>query len=140
MAGETYYRKNRVKANIAPSDVAKELGLSYRRYTLIEKGIIKMPNDLINKFNEVINRGLNINKLDQLNNEQIVNEYKRFISLGIIKFDEKLPSCRQLASDLGINPNTVQRAYNVLEQDGYINVLPKKGVYVCYQVNNDVNK
>ena len=75
MAGETYYRKNRVKANIAPSDVAKELGLSYRRYTLIEKGIIKMPNDLINKFNEVINRGLNINKLDQLNNEQIVNEY-----------------------------------------------------------------
>ena len=72
MAGETYYRKNRVKANIAPSDVAKELGLSYRRYTLIEKGIIKMPNDLINKFNEVINRGLNINKLDQLNNEQIL--------------------------------------------------------------------
>ena len=72
--------------------------------------------------------------------EQIVNEYKRFISLGIIKFDEKLPSCRQLASDLGINPNTVQRAYNVLEQDGYINVLPKKGVYVCYQANNELNK
>ena len=72
--------------------------------------------------------------------EQIVNEYKRFISLGIIKFDEKLPSCRQLASDLGINPNTVQWAYNVLEQDGYIKVLPKKGVYVCYQINNDFNK
>lgn len=75
MAGETYYRKNRVKSNIAPSDIAKELGLSYRRYNLIEKGIIKMPKDLINKFNEIINRGQNINRLDQLNNEQIVNEY-----------------------------------------------------------------
>lgn len=68
--------------------------------------------------------------------EQIVNEYKRFITLGIIRYDEKLPSCRQLAFDLGINPNTVQRAYNVLEQEGYIKVLPKKGVYVSYDKNS----
>lgn len=71
--------------------------------------------------------------------EQIVNEYKRYISLGVIRKDEKLPSCRALASELGINPNTVQRAYNVLENDGYITVLPKKGVYVSFEKINEVD-
>ena len=67
--------------------------------------------------------------------EQIVSEYKRYIRLGIIKKDEKLPSCRTLASDLGVNPNTVVRAYSVLENEGYIKVLPKKGVYVTFEEN-----
>ena len=71
--------------------------------------------------------------------EQIVNEYKRYISLGVIRKDEKLPSCRALASELGINPNTVQRAYNVLENDGYITVLPKKGVYVSFEKINEID-
>ncbi len=71
--------------------------------------------------------------------EQIVNEYKRYISLGVIRKDDKLPSCRALASELGINPNTVQRAYNVLENDGYITVLPKKGVYVSFEKINEIN-
>ena len=62
--------------------------------------------------------------------EQIVNEYKRFISLNVLKEDDKLPSCRELAKELGINPNTVSKAYTVLESEGYIKVLPKKGVYV----------
>ena len=70
--------------------------------------------------------------------EQIVENYKRYIKLGIIKKDEKLPSCRTLASDLGVNPNTVVRAYNVLENEGYIKVLPKKGVYVTY--SEDINE
>lgn len=69
--------------------------------------------------------------------EQIVNEYKRFISLNILQNDDKLPSCRQLAKELGINPNTVSKAYSVLEQEGYIKVLPKKGVYVSYRSNNE---
>ena len=65
--------------------------------------------------------------------EQLVNEYKRFIELGIIKKDEKMPSCRELARELGINPNTVVRAYDVLEQLGYIITIPKKGAYVTYE-------
>ena len=69
--------------------------------------------------------------------EQIVNEYKRYISLNILKYDDKLPSCRQLAMELGINPNTVVRAYNVLENEGYIRVVPKKGVYVSYDCNSN---
>lgn len=72
--------------------------------------------------------------------EQIVNEYKRLIELNVIRTDEKLPSCRQLAIDLGVNPNTVSRAYSVLEEEGYIIAIPKKGVYVCYEGKEDSKK
>ena len=65
--------------------------------------------------------------------QQIVDYYKRYITLGIIKEDEKLPSCRNLASELGINPNTVERAYKILEQEGYIKNIAKKGkVFVIF--------
>ena len=69
--------------------------------------------------------------------EQIVNEYKRFIILNIIRYGDKLPSCRQLAIELGVNPNTVAKAYSVLEAEGYIKVLNKKGVYVIYQKDKE---
>ena len=72
--------------------------------------------------------------------QQIVDYYKRYISLKIIKPMEKLPSCRTLASELGINPNTVERAYSILEKEGYIITIPKKGVYVSYEGNNDVDE
>lgn len=61
--------------------------------------------------------------------QQIVDYFKRYISLAIIGPNEKLPSCRALASELGINPNTVERAYKILEQEGYIVTIAKKGVY-----------
>ena len=70
--------------------------------------------------------------------EQIVSEYKRFIELGIIKKDEKMPSCRTLGKELGINPNTVVRAYSVLEKDGYIITLPKKGAFVIYSKEGSI--
>lgn len=65
----------------------------------------------------------------------IYNQYKKYIELGIYKPNDKLPSVRMLANDLGINPNTVQRAYTMLEENGFIKTLPKKGVYVL-----DMNK
>lgn len=61
---------------------------------------------------------------------QIVEDIKRKIELGLLTEGEKLPSCRELALSLGINPNTVQRAYSELEESGYIYTQPKKGVYV----------
>ncbi len=61
---------------------------------------------------------------------QIVEDMKRKIELGLLKEDERLPSCRELALKMGINPNTVQRAYSELEEDGYIYTIEKKGVYV----------
>lgn len=61
---------------------------------------------------------------------QIVSDIKRKIALGVFAEGEKLPSCRELGLRLGINPNTVQRAYATLEEDGVIYTIPKKGIYV----------
>lgn len=60
---------------------------------------------------------------------QIAESIKRDIRSGIIEGGEKLPSCREFALKMGINPNTVQRAYTLLEEDGVIFAIPKKGVY-----------
>lgn len=70
--------------------------------------------------------------------EEIVDQYKQQIKLGVLKDGDRLPSCRTLAVDLGINPNTVARSYKVLEHDGYIRTIEKKGVYVDYTATSDV--
>ena len=69
--------------------------------------------------------------------ESIVLEYKRYIEMGVYKDGDKLPSVRALASSLGVNPNTVQKAYTQMEADGYIQTLEKKGVYVTYKARID---
>ena len=67
---------------------------------------------------------------------EIAERYKEYIRLGIIKNGEKLPSVRAAACEMGVNPNTVARAYSVLEADGYISSLPKKGVFVIWENGN----
>lgn len=62
--------------------------------------------------------------------ESIVESIGRDIELGIYREGERLPSCRELAMEMGINPNTVQRAYAELEARGVIYTIPKKGVFV----------
>lgn len=66
---------------------------------------------------------------------EIAERYKEYIRQGVIKNQEKLPSVRQAAEELSVNPNTVARAYSKLEEDGYIRSLPKKGAYVIYEGN-----
>ena len=63
---------------------------------------------------------------------EIAEKYKEYIRLGIIKNGEKLPSVRTAAGELGVNPNTIARAYSKLEEEGYICALPKKGVFVTH--------
>lgn len=72
--------------------------------------------------------------------ERIVERIKRDIALGILEKDEKLPSCRELALEMGVNPNTVQHAYSTLEEQGVIYTLPKKGVYVKGHNSTDLLK
>lgn len=62
--------------------------------------------------------------------EQIKSQIEKFIDAGILKPNDKLPSVRNLANDLGINPNTVMKAYQELEANGLIYTLNKKGVFV----------
>ena len=62
--------------------------------------------------------------------EQIVNEVERFITLGIFKPKQKIESVRELASNLGINPNTVKKAYDELERRGAITTISTKGTFI----------
>lgn len=61
--------------------------------------------------------------------EQVKTTLRKLIVSGAMSPDEKLPSVRELASQLAINPNTIQRAYRELEQEGYIISIPGKGNY-----------
>ena len=56
--------------------------------------------------------------------EQIRDGLRKLIVTGALGADEKLPSVRALAAQLAINPNTIQRAYNELEGEGYIYSVP----------------
>jgi GntR family transcriptional regulator len=64
---------------------------------------------------------------------QIVEQIKKSVALGRLKPDEPLPSVRQLALDLTINPNTVARAYLELEHQGVISKRQGQGTFVSSQ-------
>ena len=63
--------------------------------------------------------------------EQIEDGLRKLIVTGAIKADDRLPSVRALATQLAINPNTIQRAYNELEGEGYIYSVPSKGSFAA---------
>ena len=68
--------------------------------------------------------------------EQIVTEIEREITLGILKPNVQIPSVRTLACDLGINPNTVKKAYDILEEKGLIISKSTKGTFI----SDDISK
>ena len=61
---------------------------------------------------------------------QIVDGFRTQITSGVLCPGEKLPSVRELATELSINPNTIQRAYRQLEALGWIATVPGKGCFV----------
>ena len=63
--------------------------------------------------------------------EQIMDNLRRLIISGGISPGDKLPSVRELAAQLAINPNTIQRAYRELENEGYLVTLPGKGTFAA---------
>jgi len=63
--------------------------------------------------------------------EQIKTEIKSRISLGVLLPNEQLPSIRDLAGELVVNPNTVARAYRDLEQEGFITTRKGKACFVA---------
>lgn len=62
---------------------------------------------------------------------QISDGFREQIAAGIMEQGEKLPSVRELATQLTINPNTIQRAYRELDLQGWIATVPGKGCFVC---------
>lgn len=63
--------------------------------------------------------------------EQLTEKFQEMMMIGALERDEKMPSVRQLASELSINPNTVQRAYGELERGGFIYSIKGKGSFVA---------
>lgn len=62
--------------------------------------------------------------------EQIVFEVERLVTLNVLKVSEQIPSIRDLAKNLGINPNTVKKAYDILEQKNIIITKSTKGTFI----------
>lgn len=62
--------------------------------------------------------------------EQIKEKIKELIISGVLAEGDKIPSVRELAASLAINPNTIQKAYKDLENDGYIYSQRAKGSFV----------
>lgn len=62
--------------------------------------------------------------------EQLVNRFQMLIIKGILEPDAQMPSVRKLATDLSINPNTIQKAYAILESEGYIYPVKGRGNFV----------
>lgn len=69
--------------------------------------------------------------------EQVRDGLRRLIVSGTLPLGEKLPSVRELSTQLTINPNTIQRAYRELETEGYICSVAGRGSYVCVQIPDD---
>ena len=75
--------------------------------------------------------------------QQIIDQVKRDIALGRLGMDEKLPTVRQLAGQLAINPNTIAKAYQQLEREGIITTRPGSGAFVANldsNLSNSVKK
>ena len=72
--------------------------------------------------------------------EQIVEKFQMLIVKGVMEPDSQMPSVRKLAMDLSINPNTIQKAYTQLEQQGFIYPVKGKGNFVTGDRNLLVQK
>lgn len=72
--------------------------------------------------------------------EQLIDNIKNLILIGELSPDEKLPSVRSLARELGINPNTIQKAYTELERQGIIITLPGRGSVVTSKTDDLIEK
>lgn len=71
---------------------------------------------------------------------QIRDMYERLIDVGALKPGDELPSVRAVGLEYNANPNTVQRAFSLMVEDGYLESIPKKGFYVKERQNEDYKK
>jgi len=74
--------------------------------------------------------------------EQVVDNLKGLIIMGLLKPEEKLPSVRDLSRTLTVNPNTIQKAYRQLENQGYVYTVTGLGTFVSdlKDIKKDVQK
>ena len=138
-----YYLKKRIKSGLTRNDMAKELGLDYQRYYAIEKGSIFMPKNLIERFNEIINKKKE-NEITSLDNEAKANEFWEEMSKKdntgrwelVNKMHEfNITNYNELVSLLGYR--SVGTIYNYLEGRNPVGIEFKKRLYNFF--NNETN-
>lgn len=83
---KTKYQTKRYEMGLSKEKMANLLGLSYVKYDSIEKGEVKMPLNLIDKFNEILKRGRFLNKLEESNDRKLIEDW--FASMVEIKNGE----------------------------------------------------
>ena len=68
--------------------------------------------------------------------EQIVSSIEKYVALGILREREQIPSIREMAASLGVNPNTVKKAYDILENKKVITTVSTKGTFISDDTKN----
>ncbi len=71
--------------------------------------------------------------------QQLVDEIKEAVALGILAAGERMPTVREMATELSLNPNTVAKAYQRLEQEGIIVTMRSRGTFVADRSRADLN-
>ncbi|MGN0383645.1 MAG: GntR family transcriptional regulator [Eubacterium sp.] len=69
--------------------------------------------------------------------QQLYDNVIRLVSLGVLESEMQLPPVRTLATELGINPNTVSKAYKMLETDGYIYSTVGRGSFISGKLDQN---
>lgn len=91
---KTIWNEKRCKSGINKSDMANKLGMSIERYTLIEKGFVKMPTKLVDTFNSIVKGDKNLLKLEKLEHEKEINDFCNYLieknKDGILNLDIKM--------------------------------------------------
>lgn len=127
MGKETYYKRKRKKVGLAKSDMAKELGIDCKKYNLIENGVVKMPKNLMDKFNEIVSKGKNEHMLNRLDSERVVNEFWEEMTTKVnnqYKLKEKMKEFNivtygELAKLLGVSYSNLSHYLTGHTKTGY---------------------
>ena len=112
------WSKLRIKGGLSRSQMANELHIPYNKYVEIERGEVKMPTNLIDKFNEIVNRGKHINNLNKLEKDSDVNKWYEYVTTKNENGDFNLKkhmdeyniqNYKELANLMGISPSLLSR-------------------------------
>jgi len=72
--------------------------------------------------------------------QQLIHGVKEALLRGGLRFGDKMPSVRELAGQLAINPNTIQKAYQELERQGILETLRGRGTFICQHMDNKADE
>jgi GntR family transcriptional regulator len=92
----------------------------------------------------IIQKEIGMFQIDPLNRtpvyEQLIRQTERFVLTGVFRPLEQVPSVRALSVELGINPNTIQKAYSQMEASGILQSVPGKGRFVTEKAKDIIGK